>query len=215
MTSYKVLKILSLPSLVLATFFTSFVMAGAQENSNIENISSQTTSTIQSTSSVIESEIPESAQPKPDTKAAGALNEVRQGRVLNLAANLSNRMEAAIDRLLTITNRVSTRIDKLTVLGTDTNAAVIKLNEANELLSQAKINLSNIDQLVYNATTSPEPGVGWQNVRTVYTETAKLIRQAHRTIFETIALLKESITKRDQNLSTTTSPVEPGTETTE
>lgn len=144
---------------------------------------------------------------------AGALAEVRQKRVLNLSANISNRMEAAIARLFIISERLSARIEKLTAAGIETTAASSKLREANVYLTQARANLANIDNLVYGATTSPEPRVGWQNVRTVYAETARLIRSAHLAIRETIVLLKVATANQRQNPGTEAETAE--TETTE
>ena len=61
------------------------------------------------------------------------MEAARQNRVLNLSANISNRMEGAIARLATINERLGSRIEKLTAAGIDTNAATAKLKESNDL----------------------------------------------------------------------------------
>ena len=68
-------------------------------------------------------------------------------------------------------------------------------------MAQARDNLANIDSLVYDATTAPEPKAGWQNVRAVYAESARLIRGSHLALREVIGLLKTSITDRERNLN--------------
>ncbi|HMO78018.1 MAG TPA: hypothetical protein PKD95_02370 [Candidatus Paceibacterota bacterium] len=131
----------------------------------------------------------------------GALAEVRQKRILNLSANISNRLEAAIARLFIISDRIAARIEKLAAAGIATSAASSKLREANDYLAQARANLANIDEQVYNATTSPEPRANWENVRATYAETSRLIRSAHQALRETISLLKAAVTERNQNPS--------------
>lgn len=141
------------------------------------------------------------------TERQAALTEVRQQRVLNLAANISNRMEAAIGRLFTIVERLEGRISKLNAAGVDTAAAESKLREAAQLLASARAGLSNIDTLVTNATSAPTPKTAWQNVRTVYQQTGGQIRASHQALRETVALLKTAIAQaenRPVDVATTT-----------
>ncbi len=126
-----------------------------------------------------------------------ALTEVRQARVLNLAANISNRMEAAIERLYDIVGRFEARINKLKVSGVNTSAAEEKLRSAVQLLSKARATIGNIDTLVQNATTSNQPKTDWQNVKETYLEAGRLIRESHQALRETIALLKTAIADAD------------------
>ena len=116
-----------------------------------------------------------------------ALSEIRQQRVLNLSANISNRMDAAVTRLFSVVERLETRIEKLKQAGIDTAAAEAKLREAAEYVASARALLGNIDTLVYNATTSEQPLTNWQEVRTTYQEAARLIRASHQALRETIA----------------------------
>jgi hypothetical protein len=122
-----------------------------------------------------------------------ALQDVRQQRVLNLSANISNRMDGAIERIFTIITRVEQRIEKLKAAGADTAAAEVKLRESAQLLAEARTAIANIDNLVYNATTSAEPITAWQNVKGVYKEAGGLIRSSHATLKEVVSLLKASI----------------------
>ncbi len=121
------------------------------------------------------------------------LTKMRQQRVLNLSANISNRMEAAIDRLFNIIERLEERISKLNTAGVNTDAASAKLREAAQLLASARATLGNIDTLVIEATTAPEPKTAWQAVRAVYQQAGTEIRASHLALRETISLLKQAI----------------------
>ncbi len=119
-----------------------------------------------------------------------ALQAVRQERVLNLSANISNRMEAAIERLYSIIERLEGRIAKIRENGMDTRAAETRLREAAQLLAEAKTALNDIDNQVYMATTSTEPQAKWHTVRETYLEAGRLIRASHQALRDTVALLK-------------------------
>ncbi len=135
------------------------------------------------------------------------LDKLRQQRVLNLSANISNRMEAAIERLFNIISRLEERIIKLKKNGIDTEAAESKLREAAQFLSTARASLVNIDKQVSDATTSTEPISRWEKVRATYQETGKLIRSCHQALRETLSLLKtalvESRVRADSSATTT------------
>ncbi len=214
MKSFLISKLIIVNCLILTAFLTTFLIAKAQENPELPNaeLGTQATGAVPGRDPGIPPVLP-TPQQNLRNERGGSLDEVRQARILNLAANISNRMEAAIARLVNITTRLNTRIEKQTALGVNTTAATNKLLEANSLLTQARSNLSNIDTLVYNATTSPEPRLNWRNVRTVYTETAQLIRRAHLALRETIILLKTPSANNDQ--STTTDNTSTTTETAE
>jgi hypothetical protein len=140
------------------------------------------------------------AEVRADRQAA--LGEIRQQRVLNLSANISNRMDAAIARIFSVIERLESRILKMKEAGLDTAAAETKLREAAEHIASARALISNIDALVYNATTSEQPHTNWQGVRATYQEAARLIRASHQSLRETIALLKSSVPRPTTSSST-------------
>lgn len=119
-----------------------------------------------------------------------ALTEIRQQRILNLSANISNRMDAAIDRLFTIVERLESRIQKMNESGIDTQAATAKVREAAEQLARARALMGEMDTLVFNATTAQTPVTAWSEVRGAFIEVGTLIRAGHRALREAIALLK-------------------------
>ncbi len=69
------------------------------------------------------------------------LSEIRQQRILNLSANISNRIESAIGRLFNIIDRLESRIEKIKQTGVNTEPAELKLREAAHLLAEARAKL--------------------------------------------------------------------------
>lgn len=126
------------------------------------------------------------------TERQTTLQDSRQKRIINLSANISNRMEAAIARLSNIANRLEVRIEKMNEMGFNTDGAAIKLTEAKNSISNATATLSNIDTLVFAATTSARPVSEWIKLREVYLEAGTQIRIVQQQLREVISLLKQS-----------------------
>lgn len=129
-----------------------------------------------------------------------ALQEVRQQRIINLSANISNRMDSAIARLFTIIERLEQRILKLQEQGFITSPAEEKVREAARNLAEARTMMQNIDTEVVEATTSAEPVGRWQSVRETYLNVGKLIRQAHANLRSAVELLKTAPTNNPENV---------------
>ena len=137
-----------------------------------------------------------------------ALTQIRQTRITNLAANISNRMDAAVMRLSTISQRLEQRIIKMEELGIETSLAKEKLASANKTLVDARLKLSDIDSLVNGATYSIEPRSDWLTVKERYQETNSLIRQAHFALQESIMALQNPAPKNIKP-DASTNPTEP------
>ncbi|MEZ4194827.1 MAG: hypothetical protein R3B53_00280 [Candidatus Paceibacterota bacterium] len=137
-----------------------------------------------------------------------ALRAVQQERIINLAANISNRMDAAINRLFTIIERLEQRMAKMKEAGVATEPAEEKLREAARNLSEARSLMQDIDLYVTEATASTEPVGKWQSVKERYLNVGKLIRLAHQNLRESIKLLKEAtreeVRPSDESEATTT-----------
>lgn len=131
-----------------------------------------------------------------------ALESFRQERIVNLSANISNRMEAVIDRQFTLITRLESRIEKLAGAGVSVSAATTELRSAASLLSETRALLTNIDGLVFSAATAPQPYTEWQAVKDRYQTVAANIRSVHSSLRTTIALLKEPTVV--ESVSTTT-----------
>lgn len=135
------------------------------------------------------------------TERQAVLRAELQQRVLNLSANISNRMEAAISRIFNIIDRLEIRITKLREAGINTTASESKLREASQLLAEARQTLSSIDESVYDATTSTEPQNRWQEVRQIYQTAGSQIRQSHQALRDCVALLKTAVATAQNNPS--------------
>jgi len=121
------------------------------------------------------------------------LESFRQERIVNLGANLSNRMDAAVERFFTIITRLESRILKLDATGISAEAATSELRAAATLLSETRALLTDIDAKVFAAATSPSPFSAWQDVRDQYLKIATNIRSVQSTLRNVIALLKEAV----------------------
>jgi hypothetical protein len=115
-----------------------------------------------------------------------------QERVINLAANVSNRMEAVIDRLQNIANRLESRLTKLLDSGVNTTASAAALASAQLSLDAAVAEISGIDASVGTAVSSVDAQASWTTLKTTFTTTKDFIKTAHRELQSSITLAKEA-----------------------
>lgn len=134
-------------------------------------------------------------------ESRGVLSERLQQRVRNLAANVSNRMEAAIERLEHIADRLDARLEKQRASGTDTTDAAASLARARTELAAARVTLAEIDAQVARALTSLTPRAEWSQVRSTYTSARTSILNSHAALRESLILAKTS-TNREVRAST-------------
>ena len=118
------------------------------------------------------------------------LQKRAQERIINLAANVSNRFEGLIARLDNIAGRLQKRIDKLESEGYDVSSARASLDSARSSLSAAKNDLSGIDAKVTGAIGSVDPRGQWREVRATYLRARDHVRAAHSALRDTISNLK-------------------------
>ena len=121
-----------------------------------------------------------------------ALEAKVQDRIVNLAANVTNRLKAAIGRLENVVGRLETRIEKLKDLDVDTEAAEAKLGEAKDALETAQGNIDDLDS-VRDAISGDNPREMYKSVREQLVGSVSIIRQAFGYLRETVALLKEAV----------------------
>ncbi len=127
------------------------------------------------------------------TERRAALQEQAQKRIVNLAANLSNRLDAVTTRLDNITHRLESRIQKLNEQNIDTTAAAAELENAHASIDAAILALSNIDSLVNDAVGSENPREAWQTTKTTYMTIREHVMDARDSLRATVALLKEAL----------------------
>lgn len=132
-----------------------------------------------------------------------------QDRIFNLSRNISNRLQATVNRFENISNRLDTRIVKLKNSGIDTSSAEAKLGEARNSLDDARSKLGSLPS-IQQALTSDTPRESFQKVRAIYVTTRDLLKNTHTLLSETVILLKNAPTQ-----STTDTNTNVGTSTTE
>jgi exonuclease VII small subunit len=121
------------------------------------------------------------------------LQKNAQQRITNLAANISNRMEAAIRRIENVILRLESRIEKLRAQGVATEEASRALAAARTDIERARQTLATIDTDVRAAVTSNDPRTTWERVRAIYQTTHGFIRSAHQNIRIAIDALKQAV----------------------
>ena len=122
-----------------------------------------------------------------------ALQVRAQERVTNLAANMSNRMEAAINRLQNVSGRIESRIEKLKARGVVTAGAENALASAQVSLNAALAEIATIDADVQAAVSSQNARAGWNQVKAKFFIIRDHITTAHTELRASVAALKLSI----------------------
>jgi ABC-type transporter Mla subunit MlaD len=144
-----------------------------------------------------------------ETPRRTALLAVAQVRLTNLAANVSNQLDAFIRRLDNVTNRLASRAEKLRATSVDVTAAEAKIRESKAALDTARATLRTIDADVASFVGSTNPKESWQNVRSKYQTARTAIGEAHKTAVEALLLLQAaSAEPTSTNVATTTNSVE-------
>ncbi len=122
-----------------------------------------------------------------------ALTLRAQQRITNLAANISNRMEAAIARMAQIADRLAARIDELEAAGVDTAAAEGHLADAKAALDRAQAAIADIDTEMAAVTGSESPKEAWQAARGTYASVKEELLAGHQALRATVAALKDAV----------------------
>lgn len=173
-------------------------MAAAQTST------SATTSTDDSTTAA--STPTDTATPPATPNPRAALSSLAQTRLTNLAANVSNRMDAYVRRITNVTDRLESRMNKMAEEGYDIEAARTKIDETRRELETAASTLASIDTIIANFVGSENPRAYWQTAKETYQTAREAIKAAHRGTVETLLILK-SAQKVSSPTGTTTEPV--------
>ncbi len=120
------------------------------------------------------------------------LSPLTQTRIINLAANISNRLDTALVRLQNIHARMVRRAELLQASGQDTRSAETTLAESTVALDRIAERLAPIDTLVYAATTAPTPKTAWAEVSKEYIEIANDLRAAKAQLITALTQLKNT-----------------------
>lgn len=126
-----------------------------------------------------------------------ALSTQTQNRIRNLAANISNRFDATIERLQQISSRVASREQKQITAGLNTAEATTQRQQGEHHLQIARSNMEHIDTRVEQAITATDPSTAWTSVHTHYTQTARELQTSYDALYAAALYLHN-------NLSTST-----------
>lgn len=154
------------------------------------------TARAQETATTTATNSPEIAPPVIEAVAAmprGVLSSENQRRITNLAANISNRMDAAVERFDQISERISSRMQKLGFENFNTLDAQQKHDESQQSLDAARSLLADIDTDVSLMVTGETPWDNWQDLKSTYRTVHSYLRNTHRTLEETVTLLQNSV----------------------
>lgn len=130
-----------------------------------------------------------------------------QERIRNLAANLSNRIDATIARLQNISVRLQSRSAKIAATGANTTNADAAISNANRSLEQAERIITSIDEQIAQVIGGENPGDQWLSARFSYRATNTLIRDAHTDLSAALTFLKNPPLIPAEPVATTTEEV--------
>jgi hypothetical protein len=198
----KALKNIIITHLVMLVLFSGAAMALAQEDTSTSSSEDIETASPENRRMEIgenisdrQDQIEERRTEIQTTRAENRtqLEARAQTRILNLAANMSNRMEAILTRLQNITDRIETRIVKLNELGVDTTEAGAALASAQLSIDAAMAEIANIDTEVSNAIGSEDVRTSWNEVKEIYRRIHDHILTARTELRATVAALKSAV----------------------
>lgn len=120
------------------------------------------------------------------------LDERARERITNLAANVSNRMDAAAARMQNIIDRLESRIDKLAASGLDTAEASAALASAQTSIDAAVGELASIDVTVASTISAESPRAAWAETKATYTAIRSQLRTAHNEMKASVQALRDA-----------------------
>lgn len=168
---------------------------------------SSSTVTVTASSSTTTTPTVEVMTPPPVDTSKALLSPTAQTRITNLAANVSNRLDATLRRLTNVHDRIQSRIEKTAALGVDTTTASIALGEANGHLTIAWTALQNIDRDVVAFIGSSNPKAGFLRLKATYTTIYSELKLAHSSLLLALRNVDGTITQTPESttVSSTTS----------
>lgn len=180
-------KVLSAFFLFSITFFstTSYVVAQT-------TTSTSSPETVATTSEPVVTP-PINPQPVFSSVPETELPEAKRKRVINLAANMSNRIEAAARRLGNIAGRLETRLYKIETETIDLDEALLYVAEAQQGTTDVFNTMEKIDEAVFASVTSETPRASWQEVKKIYQVAQSDLDAAKQALETAIVLTKEAI----------------------
>lgn len=150
----------------------------------------------------VETPVTTTASPAPTARIS--LTPVAQTRLTNLAANISNRLDAYLRRFDNVATRLNSRMTKMEAEGKDVAAARATLASAETQLATARQTLASIDRDVAAFVGSDNPREAWARVKTTYTTSYTALAAAHADLKTVVTLLSDAGTIPPAETATST-----------
>lgn len=129
-----------------------------------------------------------------------------QQRVINLAANVSNNIDATAARLLNIADRLDRRIAKISAQNLPVERASALVAEARSQLENVAGALYLIDTAVYTMATAENPAAQWPTIRNRYLTAQTGLRDTKAALQQAISALQDPTPTTDITPDATSTP---------
>ncbi len=141
---------------------------------------------------------------KKERNEPPVLEEKVQKRIRNLSSNITNRLNAVIERFEKIITRIQSRINKLANDGIDVTEAIYTLDEARNHLVPARLLLKQQEDTIVAIALSSTPRIDWNINKEHFKKANEELRMAHSSLKETISVLREAIKVVEETSDTAT-----------
>ena len=176
---------LLLGSIVCVAMWAFVPTAAAQTTTATSSVEAADTSLSTTTATTSTSSITPDTNNLPQRVVGLSVEE--QTRMVNLAANISNQLEASMERISAISDRLATRLTQMEAEGLLVGAARTQLTDVRQQLANAQTALNNIDSAVFVVASSPSPATTWPSVKNQYTTSRAALVAALTTLQTAIA----------------------------
>ncbi|MEL6805219.1 MAG: hypothetical protein AAFO91_15720 [Bacteroidota bacterium] len=119
------------------------------------------------------------------------LSAEQQTRIINLAANISNKMEATVERLTQISSRMLARNNLLDIEPEVRSEVDRTIGRVDPLLNEARGILGSMDTRVREAVTAENPREAWRSVRALYLSSKQNLRDVKGLLVSSHTLMKD------------------------
>jgi hypothetical protein len=121
---------------------------------------------------------------------AAKLTETHRNRIRGLYGVLSNRLQAAVERLDTLIQRIQSRIDQLSAEGVDVVIIQNQLDEAEILLDEANANLQAVNTSFEDVLNSDDPKEAFVIMKDELTSVKNDLIEVHKLLVDIIDDIK-------------------------
>lgn len=181
-----------------AVFFAMICFAHAQATTTPN---ATATASMSATSS---NAVPVSAVSSSSSRETG-YDTAKQKRLTDLAANISNRIDAATNRLASIDTRIYSRANKIEAQGFTVTDGRSYADQAMDRITIVQNNMKDIDSQVAKTVTSTQPQADWTNIKNTFVNAKNDLIQAKALLLQAVAALRaDESSKTTQITSTTT-----------